>query len=309
MDQHAPPDARLPNFMVIGAHKAGTTSLHHYLGQHPQVFMSAVKEPCFFAYLQRKGQPVPSTVPFAESLVYTWPDYARLFESAGDAIAVGESSTAYLTSKQAPHAIHQHIPGARIIAVLRHPVDRAYSQFVMNRQFGVETIADFEAALAAEHERRLAGWPAGTHDYAELGRYGRALARYHAIFPAAQIKVCRYEDLRDDAHGLLQDIFSFLGVDATAPVDVSARLLVGRPPPRSRRLSRFVASQSTAMQMVKSLVPAGVRTKVRDRLESANRSPARMTGDLRRRLIAAYRDDLLLLDSLTGKDFSRWLTE
>ena len=304
-----PSEPRLPNFFIVGAQKAGTTSLHHYLGKHPDVFMSKVKEPHFFAHMARKGEPLPSGLLFSANLVYTWEDYARLFEASDGATAIGESSTGYLTSHQAPIAIRKHIPHAKIIALLRHPVDRAYSNFLMNRVHGTEPLRSFEAAVAAEQPRRAAGWPAGKHDYLSLGLYGEALARYYAVFPADQIRVFAYEELRDNAKGLVETIFAFLGVDPSQSVDASEKLLVARTPPRSRRVERLMQSRSGALSVAKSLVPRAARQRIGTRLETLNRTPARLSDRQRHRMVAAYRDDLSRLDQLTGKNFSRWLEE
>jgi hypothetical protein len=302
-------EPRLPNFFIVGAQKSGTTSLHHYLGKHPDIFMSAVKEPHFFAHMARKGEPLPGSLLFSARLVYTWDDYIKLFERSNGAVAIGESSTGYLTSHQAPVAIREHIPHAKIIALLRHPIDRAYSNYLMNRVHGTEPLRSFEAAFAAEQGRRDAGWPAGKHDYFSLGLYGEALSRYYAVFPADQIRVFAYEELRDDAKGLVETVFAFLGVNPAQPVDASERLLVARTPPRSQRIDRLVHSRSRALAMAKSVVPAAVRRSAGARVEALNQTPARVRERQRRRMLAAYHDDLSLLDRLTGKSFSRWLEE
>ena len=303
------PNPRLPNFFIVGAQKSGTTSLHHYLGKHPDVFMSAVKEPHFFAHLGRMGEPLPSGLLFSARLVYTWDDYRKLFERSDGAVAVGESSTGYLSSHQAPAAIREHIPHAKIIALLRHPIDRAYSNYLMNRVHGAEPLRSFEDAFAAEQGRRDAGWPAGKHDYFSLGLYGEALSRYYAVFPADQIRVFAYEELRDDAKGLVETVFAFLGVEPSQPVDASEKLLVAQTPPRSQRIDRLIHSRSRALSVAKSVVPGAVRRSVGARLEAMNQTPARLPERQRRRMVAAYRDDLSVVDRLTGKNFSRWLEE
>jgi hypothetical protein len=299
----------LPNFFIIGAHKSGTTSLHDYVGQHPQVFMSPVKEPCFFAFLSRNGEPLPADTPFTRGLVYTWPDYLKLFEGAADAVAVGEASTAYLSSDQAPLAIRHHVPHAKIIAILRHPVDRAYSNFIMNRFHDVEPIGDFEQAISVEAERRRQGWPSGKFDYMQLGMYGSALARYYELFPDSQISVYKYDQLRDDPRGLLQDIFRFLGVALDPRIDLSKKLLVGKTRPRSRRLNRLVTGNSRTVSFLGSVIPDPLRTRIKRRIEAINETPRQLSPSRRRRLMARFGDDLLLLDQLTGKDFSRWMKE
>jgi hypothetical protein len=263
--------AHLPNFFIVGANKAGTTSLHHYLGQHPDILMSANKEPTFLSLLHLGGLPQQPPPPFGSALVYEWADYLRLFESEEPALAVGEASTAYLTSHYAPWTIHEHFPHARIVAVLRHPVDRAYSQFLMYRRAGIEGFDAFEDALQDELKKRAAGLPLDNH-YTELSRYGAGLARYYSLFPADRIRVYRYEQLRDDGGSLLRDLFSFLEVDAGAAVDTSARLN---------------ASPGTG----------------------SNGHGTQLPDAIRRRLATFFREDLMEVDRLTGGNFARWLEE
>ena len=141
---------RKPNFFVVGAPKAGTTSLYHYLRQHPDIYMSPIKEPRFFSLEARPMNFEPSyqmrAIRQAEEvheylqgpmvgkcpsgIVYEWPDYLRLFAAATTERAVGEASASYLWSKTAASAIASRIPRARILMVLRSPAERAFSQYM-----------------------------------------------------------------------------------------------------------------------------------------------------------------------------------
>lgn len=149
----------LPTFLVIGAAKAGTTSLYHYLGQHPQVFMSPVKEPGFFAL---EGHPLDFRGPGDEWLrqatTTTLEAYQKLFEGVRDEPAVGEASVLYLHHHAAPEAIARYVPDVKLVAVLRDPVERAYSAFLYQTRNGREPLADFEEALRAEPRRIADGW-------------------------------------------------------------------------------------------------------------------------------------------------------
>lgn len=233
--------------------------------------MSANKEPTFLSLLHLGGLPHQPPPPFGRALVYEWGDYLRLFESAEPALAVGEASTAYLTSHYAPWTIHEHFPHARIVAILRHPVDRAYSQFLMYRRAGIEVFETFEGALDDELKKRADGLPLDSH-YTELSRYGAGLARYYGLFPADRIRVYRYEQLRDDGESLLRDLCTFLEVDAAAAIDTSARL----------NASPRTGSDGYGTQL---------------------------TDDIRRRWVTVFHDDLIEVDRLTGGDFAQWLEE
>ena len=145
---------RLPTFLVIGAAKSGTTSLHRYLGQHPDIFVSRVKEPGFFAF---EGQSLDFDGPgdeWIQQTVATNIDaYAHHFEGVTSEKAIGESSPVYLYSKEAPGRIATHLENPHLIAILRDPVDRAFSQFLFFVQCGREPLRDFGAALDAESSR------------------------------------------------------------------------------------------------------------------------------------------------------------
>ena len=179
----------LPNFLVIGAAKSGTTSLYHHLASHPAVFMSPVKETNFFALEGRDIPPGQLSNPERGSsgLVHTLGEYETLFEGVEGESAIGEASPWYLHSEQAPARIHHHIPACRLIAILRHPADRAYSAYLANRRDGIEPLNSFEGALEEQAERQRR-WNWGL-EFLHGGYYHRHLSRYHELFPAEQIRV------------------------------------------------------------------------------------------------------------------------
>src|SRR5918995_644162 len=138
-----------PNFFIIGAQKAGTTSLYHYLNQHPQIYMSPVKEPFFFDHeFSSNGEVVQQE--FAE--------HQALFQGAKGETAIGEASPLYIYAPGTPERIKEYVPEARSIALLRNPADRAYSAFLHAVRIGVEPCTDFAQALRGEEERVRNGW-------------------------------------------------------------------------------------------------------------------------------------------------------
>jgi hypothetical protein len=170
---------RLPNFLIIGAQKSGTTSLYNYLKQHPQIFMPRLKEPHFFTY---EGQ-----LPPHPSVVTSWQDYRALFADARDEIAVGEASPSYLHGEQAPRRIAHYFPTIKLIAILRNPADRAFSNWMHNVSYGREEL-DFGQALQAE-ERRIQEGVGYLFWYRYKGFYHRHLTRYLALFDRTQLRV------------------------------------------------------------------------------------------------------------------------
>ncbi|HEV8275416.1 MAG TPA: sulfotransferase [Streptosporangiaceae bacterium] len=201
----------LPDFLVIGAPKAGTTALHVALASHPELFTSPVKEPKFFLTdgpPPRRGG--PGDVQTYREHVWRREAYEALFGAAPPGTLRGESTPFYLYDRQAQQRIRALIPGARLIAVLRDPVERAHSNWTHLWSAGLDPIGDFPAACAAEDRRVAAGWAPFWH-YTRLGRYGEQLDHLLTVFPREQVFVLRYRDLVDAPTQALDAICSFLG--------------------------------------------------------------------------------------------------
>jgi len=196
----------LPDFLVLGAQKAGTTALYAYLRWHPAITGPSWKEVSFFDRHWWRGE--------------SW--YRGQFPLRSGGRLVGEASPSYLFHPLAPQRVHALVPGARLIAVLRNPVDRAYSHYQHEVSLGREPLS-FEAALAAEEERtrgeveRLVADPRAfsaawwDHTYVARGMYAEQLARWLAVFPPEQLLVMRSEDLGEHPDTTYREILSFLG--------------------------------------------------------------------------------------------------
>jgi Sulfotransferase family len=213
----------LPNFLIIGAAKAGTTSLYDWMRQHPDVFMPAHKEPKFFAW--------DGTGPRRQAQITHRADYDALFAGAGGATAIGEASTAYLAHPRAPARVAETIPGARLIVSLRDPVERAFSVYQMNlRLFGANAGKSFADALRVDDALREEYHPA-------------LMRREH--FAADRLKVILLEDLARGAKATLAGLFGFLGIDEGFAPDVSKLANPGGLP-RSRRLHSLLSTPAWA---------------------------------------------------------------
>jgi Sulfotransferase domain len=203
---------KLPTFLLIGANRAGTTTLYTHLRHHPEVFMAAAKEPMFFTYLG-EVPPGAALVGDATAELKTLRDYSRLFEDATpEHKAIGEASTTYLCGQLVPTRVRDALPDARLVAILRDPAERAWSRWKVMRRTGVETRSDALSAMKEmEHGR-----------YLPAGMYGAGLVRWLKLFPREQLRVHLLEDLAADANEVMADIFTFIGVQAT-PVDAATR--------------------------------------------------------------------------------------
>lgn len=300
----------MPDFLVIGGAKSGTTALYHYLKQHPEIYMSPIKEPQFFA-LEGRGidfrGPSRSTVDpsFVPPLVTTLEEYQALFDAVTDQKAVGEVSPWYLYFPQAPERIRRYLPDARLIAVLRNPVERAFSAYLHAVQWGLEPVGDFAEALRLEPERIRDNWWPFFH-YKQRGFYSLQLQRYYDRFPADRIRIYLYEDFTSDPVAMLRDIFRYLGVDESFTPDTARRHNVTLVP-KSRRLDRFLSGAGPLKAVIKPLLPEGLRRRLTGRLQRLNLTRPTLGPALRQHLIEEYRDDILRLQDMVGRDLSLWL--
>ena len=295
----------MPNFLVIGAAKSGTTSLYNYLAQHPDVYMSPVKEPKFFA-LEGENPVFRGPGDGEADAVTTLGGYQALFEGANGESAIGEASPLYLYRERAVGRIKHYVPEGRFIAVLRDPVDRAYSSFLHKVRDGRETTTDFAEALALEDRRIREGWAYGWH-YKRRGFYHEQLSRFYEAFGPQRMRVYLYEDLKGDPRGLLRDAYGFLGVDDAFVPDLSLKHNVSGVP-KNRLVHSLLRGRNPVKTALKPLLPEPLRKKLLVDLQRRNLEKAPpIPPQTRRGLVEEYREDVLKLQALIGRDLSGWL--
>ncbi len=293
----------LPNFLIIGAAKAGTTSLHSYLKEHPQIYMSPEKEPRYFAPelytiynngVRQGGR--RKTLSFAE--------YCQLFQAASNEIAIGEASTEYLYIPQALERIKKCIPNVKLIAILRNPIERAFSAFCYQLRDGYETLT-FEQALQAEDKRIQDGFRPGWH-YKQVGFYYAQVKRYLENFQPEQIKIYLHEELEDNSIAVAQDVYKFLGVNDTFTPDLTKRNVSGIP--KSRLLQDMFTKDNPLKSAIKPFLPIQLRKSIYRGVRKHNlgAKPV-LPSKIRQELIELYREDIEQLQTLIQKDLSPWL--
>ncbi len=312
----------LPTFIVLGAVKAGTTSLYHYLSQHPDIQMSQWNWPRFFHLdgeypdfdvLAAKYGPkhhlesekrfrlmfpprIPRDVKAYESL---WP------EGRKNQVR-GEISPTYLYDAAVPARIRKRLPNAKLIAVLRSPATRAYSHYIMDVRNGWEEISDFSKALPEEPVEIDDFWWGWRH-YVRHGFYVDALKRFLQEFPPEQIKILIYDDYLASPQKMLYNIFRYLGIDSSFEVDMSLRYNQGQVI-RETFLTHLIRSRHPAKNLLLSLLPKkfilSLRQQIIDR--SLVKAPS-VSKEIHRKLIETFRDDVLCLQDLLNRDLSSWL--
>jgi hypothetical protein len=297
---------RLPNFLIVGASRCGTTSLYHYLKEHPDVFMSRIKEPSFFL---AQFNPVPEKGIGDDKKKYyqDFDEYCRLFEKAGKSKAIGEASTEnlYHSEKAIPY-IQQYLGNPKIIISLRNPVERAFSAYTYllseNREF-----LSFEEGLEQEEKRRRDGWRQ-IWFYQDAGFYFRRVKAYLENF--GDVKICLFDDLKKTPVSLVQDIFRFLGVDSSFVPGVIMKYKTSGIP-RSKIINRLFEEPTRLRSIVRAIgrfiLTEDRWIKWRDRLKAKSYDKAEMKAETRKTLENVYGEDILKLQDLIHRDLSRWL--
>ena len=297
------PGGRMSDFLIIGAYKSGTTSLNHYLKQHPQIFLPDLQEPNYFA---EKHASVPAGEPerryeergYRRPRVHSLAAYQRLFAPAGPDQIVGECSPEYMRNPIAAGRINAALPGVKLLAILRNPVERALSDYSMMVRDGLET-AGFADAVGREPSAEL------FHHYVFTGYYGRQLQRYYDLFPRQQIHVVLLEDLIADVAGTLGGIYAFLGVDpAFLPQSLDPRNVSGRP--ENAVIATAYRLRRSTRRWLKPVVPYRVQ-RVVDGYLSRRLERLEMTEQTRLLLCETYAEDVTRLGYLLQRDLHGWL--
>lgn len=292
--------SRRPDFLILGAAKAGTTALFGALSRHPRVFCTTLKEPAFFAYA---GSPIP--LEWGGKRICDEAPYFELFAGCPPGAVAGEASTEYLSSQRAPAVAFGYVPRARLIAVLRHPVERAFSQYLHVWHHGKEPLKSFESAWEAEDVRIEQGWQPGTH-YRTRGFYGRALTRWLSVFPREQLLILFYEDWLEHPERTLDLVWQHLGIE---PLEdpVVRRENVSSRQPRWTWLNHRMIEDNRLRRWAQRRLPLAARNAITHPLEALNLRPGPRLGRvLRARLAVTYHDDLKLVEALTGRDLTAW---
>jgi hypothetical protein len=300
----------MPNFLIIGAAKSGTTSIWHQLEQHPQIFMVPNKQLNFFA-LENEDINFRGPAPRDPTLhsITTIEAYRAQFTQVTNETAIGEASNLYLYSPRAAERIRHYLPSVKLIAVLRHPAERAYSRFLHMVRNGREQITDFAQALDAEETRIRNNWWPDFH-YLHVGLYYAQLRRYFDLFPHSQIKLYLHEDLRNDPFGVMQDVFRFLEVDDTFEPDATIQYNVSGIP-KSENLHLFLQRLRQVRPIAERFLPTALQQRVlrvASNIHNQNLAKPKLSPEVRMKLVEGYREDTLKLQDLIQRDLTPWLT-
>lgn len=296
----------LPDALMVGAAKSGTTTLYHHLSKHEQVFFPKDrKEPFYFSFGGK--QPEYRDEDFANKLVWDTNEYLKLYEQAGDQNVLLDGSTSYLYHAERSIANIEQLYGEKaqdlkIIIILRNPVDRAYSHYTYLVRNGVENLP-FEEAIKPSiiDYRKEQRWG---FDYLNYGAYASQVKAYLEHFK--HVKVCLFEDLKD-AQVLANELFEFLDL---SPIEVAAEMRSNPSGiPTNRTMVNLLLKNSTLKKTV-NLLPKGAKRKVlkqRDKVMAKFLVRKRMNPKTREHLEAHFKNDVAALSTLIQRDLTHWL--
>lgn len=305
-------ELKYPNFLIIGAGKSGTTSLYNYLKQHPEVYMSPVKEPNFMAV---EGQtPVdpkddPEMLYYYPWAVYNLDDYKKLFDGVKDEKAVGESSTMYLYKPGADKRIKKYVPHAKMIAVFRDPASRLYSRWMHLARDNELPSENFEDCF----DRSSIWWR--RDDLVREGFYYTHLSKYFEQFDRNQFKIYLNEDLRSDTANMIRGLYEFLEIDPdfkpVTDVEYNVSGII-----KNKWKDKLIGGNSIIRKSIEAISPNLVNKmrgnlkmqRLVTRLRKKNLARPKLDPEIRTRLInEIYRDEILRLQDLIGRDLTSWL--
>lgn len=295
----------LPTFVVAGAPRSGTTSLHYYLRQHPQICMSTTKEPNFFLF-DGRGVPFIAEPPIIRKSVRRQADYEALFRPEPGEVAVGDASPLYLYTEPTPARILEVCPAMKVVCLLRRPAERAWSHFVY--AFPEEPPSRFAELVEAE----IAGGP-GYERYrtpthlVRLGRYAEQVRRQRAAFGDDNVLVLLTDDLHAERTAVLASVCRFLGVDDGFEFEAERVYNTSGVGPSTNPVRRLVRA---ARPTVKRVLPAGAVARLAEarlrRSDAVLQKAAPLDSELDRRITEWCAADVDELGALLGRDLSSW---
>jgi predicted nucleotidyltransferase len=306
-------DPLIPDFLIIGAGKSGTTSLNNYLQQHPEIFIPELKEPNFFAYENLTIEHFSTSkedVSHFHTSITDLNKYLDLFKPAHPAQLKGETSNTYLYYEGAAERIKQYNPDMKLIAVLRQPAGRLYSRFLHLARENRTPTQNFADCL----NRDSIWWK--RNDLVKEGFYFKYLSRFYELFPKENIRIYLYEDFQSKRQDVLRDIYTFLGVSEFNPPNVDVTYNESGFIKNSF-LNKIYGQNGMLINAVKKVLPENAVSKVKNnlfvqkifnKLRSKNLVKPKLDSKLKKQITEEiYGDDIRNLQNLLQRDLSHWL--
>ncbi len=295
----------LPNFIILGPPKCASSSLHYYLGQHPEIYTSKVKETEFFSRHYEKG------------LNY----YAHYFEEGKGKKMIGEATPTYSFLPFVADRIKENLPDVKLILCFRNPLDRTFSSWLMQKGMGKEKLSLRESIdinlkqmnyVSLEGEKGVETWAnaLGNYNadesrlrtYVQGGMFNNILDIYYKRFDPSRIKVVFLDDLKNDFNGTMQSVFKFLGVDDSFIVPNNEVVNFHFDRKANKITNKLFGIQGTKFLI--GLTPVGLKKRLKKAWKTKN--PPKLNQEDRLYLWEIFKDDIEALEKKTGRDLSDW---
>lgn len=306
-----------PNLFIVGAAKAGTTSLYYHLKQHPEVYLCPIKEPNFFstdikienfssAYRKRTtfvDNSYFNTLPLKElqlSFVKNAQQYAKLFQNVTNEKIICEASTSYLYSSEAAKNIFNFNPDSKILIILRNPVERTFSHYLMAVKYGFTSL-NFRQAIEKDLATHRKGW-GQSELFIELSLYYKQIKRYFDIFPKNQIKIILFDDLIKHQEKTIKEVYNFLSINKQYYTNLDKKNAAEIPKfPKTNKLLTDVGIK----QMILKVINNKTKQKLKSYLFFKKKNQLSQTDKIF--LLSFFEKDIQKTSKLIGIDLSYWL--
>ena len=284
------------NFFIAGAPKSGTTSLYQYLCQHKEIEMCSIKEPDFFSCTALKKKQTY----YGNDPIQNLEEYNKLFSNKKDLLR-GEASVSYLFYDDVAKKIKKYNEKAKIIIILRNPVDRAFSHYLMDYRLGLVS-ENFEDIInkRINHKNALLYY----QQYVSVGEYYHQVERYIKVFGPEKLLIINYDDFKNNLAGTFEKICLFLNVSHTFKVDFTKSYNSFKRP-RSK-IVRWVYSFTKLRKILSQIIPKIAINYIIKMLFTESKKP-KLSSDARKFLISHYKDDIINLSKLLNQDLSSWI--
>lgn len=294
-----------PIFFVVGAQKAGTTTIYALMRQHVDLFLPDLKESHFFSLPSPEHHYKDTAADrMNKTAIRSQQSYAALFEDSGTRVC-GEVCPTYLYPDFVAERISNSIPNAKIIIMLRNPIDRTFSAYRHMKSRGAETALSFDEALALEPEHIKAGWQGMAH-YTNASLYYSQVKRYYEHFPASNIHIVKFEEFVKDPIAETNRALEFLGV-SPLPEAATIRQTNKTHVVESTFLKNALANKRYGIQTLRKLVPGRYRGQIKEwLLGKLATKPEQISPSTRNRLRNFFNRDIEKLEELTNFSFSDW---
>lgn len=295
------------NFFIVGAAKSGTTSLYKYLNQHPDVFFPNVKEPHYYATVKSSNKSMSrkpkSGREYHDKNIDSKEDYLNLYKYSKGQKILADASPSYLWDKEAAKRIYKDNPEAKILIVIRNPVLRTHSHFLMDLKTGVQREENIIKAINKDLINPEKIW-GGAHLYIELSLYFEQIKRYLEVFGRESVKVIVYEDLFSNIEQGLVEILNFLGIEDNSlkGIDVKTQHNVYSVP-RNNFYRKIIQIKNKIDD--KDVIPSKLKKVVKKFIFQEKDKP-KLTSEEIKFLYSFFEKDILNTQELLKIDLSNW---